>query len=134
MRYCLDTNTCIDAMKGAHPGLAAAFAAVTPDEIAVPAMVRAELLHGARRSREPRQTKAVVEAFLEPYAVIPFDRDAAEHYAAIRHELETKGTVIGPNDLIIAATARSRHLTLVTHNTKEFGRVAGLAVEDWTVA
>jgi len=129
--YCLDTNTCIDAMKGKHEGLSAEFAARTPADITVPAIVRAELLHGAARSARPQRTKTIVVKFLAPYATISFDNVAAEHYAAIRFELENRGEIIGPNDLIIAATARSRGFTLVTHNTREFRRVSGLTVEDW---
>ncbi len=74
----------------------------------------------------------IVEEFLAPYDLIPFERTAAQKYAEIRHDLEKKGTPIGPNDLVIAATARARNLVLITHNTNEFGRVADLSIEDWT--
>jgi tRNA(fMet)-specific endonuclease VapC len=132
MQYCLDTNTCIDAMKGRSPDLAKRFSAHSPDDIAIPAIVRAELLLGALKTREPEKTAQTVEAFLAPYVVLSFDKAAAQHYASIRHHLERTGRIIGPNDLIIAATARSHRLTLVTHNTDEFGRVSGLLLEDWT--
>ena len=72
-----------------------------------------------------------MEAFLAPFDLLPFDRAAAGHYADIRHRLESLGQPIGPNDLVIAATARSRNLTLITHNRREFARVPGLATEDW---
>ncbi len=131
MRFCLDTNTCIDAMKGTWPQMAERFRQHVPEDIGVPAMVRAELLLGAAKSRNPARTSELVEAFLAPFELLPFDRAAAGHYADIRHQLETKGKPIGPNDLVIAATARSRTLTLITHNLREFGRVPGLATEDW---
>jgi len=69
---------------------------------------------------------------LEPYELLPFAGDAAEHYADIRGRLEKKGKVIGPAYLIIATTARATGAVLVTHNTKEFSRVPGLQIEDWT--
>jgi tRNA(fMet)-specific endonuclease VapC len=95
-------------------------------------MVRAELLFGASKSSRNAAALSAVEAFLEPYELLPFAGDAAEHYAEIRGRLEKKGKVIGPADLIIAATARAAGAVLVTHNTKEFARVPGLQIEDWT--
>lgn len=131
MRFCLDTNTCIDAMKGTWPGLASQFHRHVPEDIGVPAMVRAELLLGARKSRNPARTAELVENFLAPFELLSFDHAAAAHYADIRCHLESIGQPIGPNDLVIAATARSRNLTLVTHNLSEFTRVPGLSTEDW---
>jgi tRNA(fMet)-specific endonuclease VapC len=132
MRFCLDTNTCIDAMKGTWPKMAERFRQQVPEDIGVPAMVRAELLLGALKSRNPGRTTELVEAFLAPFELLSFDRAAAGHYADIRHHLEAAGKPIGPNDLVIAAIARSRNLTLVTHNRREFTRVPGLATEDWS--
>ena len=133
MRFCLDTNTCIDAMKGTWPKMAERFRQYVPEDIGVPAMVRAELLLGALKSRNPGRTGELVEAFLAPFDLLPFDRAAAGHYADIRRQLEAGGKLIGPNDLVIAATARSRNLTLVTHHRREFARVPGLATEDWAI-
>lgn len=133
MRFCLDTNTCIDAMKGTWPGMAEWFRRHVPEDIGVPAMVRAELLLGVLKSRNPGRTGELVEAFLAPLEILPFDRAATGHYADIRHHLEAAGNPIGPNDLVIAAIARSRNLTLITHNRDEFTRVPGLAIEDWTL-
>jgi tRNA(fMet)-specific endonuclease VapC len=67
------------------------------------------------------------------YISLPFDDPAAEEYARVRAHLANQGTPIGPNDLIIAATALANQLTLVTHNTAEFSRVPGLTLEDWQV-
>ena len=131
MKCLLDTDTCIDAMRGMSPDLLDRFRRYEPNDIGVPTMVRAELLLGALKSRDPARTRQVVEAFLAPYQLLPFDRAAADDYAQIRHELESRGLPIGPNDLVIAATARSRNLTLLTHNRGEFGRITGLTTEDW---
>lgn len=131
MPYCLDTNTCIDALRGTRPALASRFAALTPEDIRVPAMVRAELVYGALRSSDPARSKRAVQRLLAPYVLVSFDAEAADHYADIRARLDAEGTPIGPNDLVIAATARAHGLVLVTHNTAEFARVPGLQLEDW---
>ena len=70
--------------------------------------------------------------FLSAITVLDFDGEAAEVYGQIRAELERKGTPIGPMDLLIAGHARSQGLILVTNNTREFARVTGLRIEDWT--
>jgi tRNA(fMet)-specific endonuclease VapC len=131
MRFCLDTDTCIHAMKGNYPLLAAKFRQYEPADFGIPAIVQAELLLGILKSKNPERTRAIVERFLSPFALIPFDHVASQSYATIRHNLETRGCPIGPNDLVIAATAHSRNLTIVTHNTGEFSRINGLALEDW---
>jgi tRNA(fMet)-specific endonuclease VapC len=128
--YFLDTDICIFALRGDHPGLVDEFRSRKPGTIKVPAIVAAELMLGAKKSSNTTAQKAVA-ALLEPLEIAPFDEHAAEVYAAIRDELEKKGTLIGPNDLIIAATAASRRGTLVTHNVREFKRVPGLKVQDW---
>jgi tRNA(fMet)-specific endonuclease VapC len=74
-----------------------------------------------------------VHTFVSGLQSLPLDDPAAAHYARIRADLATKGTPIGPNDLLIAAIALANHLTLVTHNTGEFSRVVGLAIDDWQV-
>ena len=133
MRFCLDTDTCINAMKGNVPDMATTFGQFEPADFSIPAIVRAELLLGVLKSKSPARTRDIVEAFLAPFELIPFDRAAAREYAIVRHDLEVNGTPIGPNDLIIAATARARNLTLITHNVAEFKRVTGLMIEDWSV-
>jgi len=131
MTYYLDTDVCIFALRGEHPKLVNEFKARKPGMIKVPAIVSAELLLGARKSSSPATAMKAVAAFLAPFEIVPFDEHSAEVYAAIRQELEAKGVLIGPNDLIIAATTASRRGTLVTHNTREFKRVPGLKVQDW---
>ena len=93
--------------------------------------MRAELLFGAERSRDPVNERAVVERFLEAFVSLPFDDQAASHYARVRHALERAGQRIAAHDLEIAAIALSRGLTVVTHNVSEFARVPGLPWEDW---
>lgn len=96
-------------------------------------VVWAELLHGARKYERRQDRIARVERTLAPFVSFPFDDAAARNYAQIRDELEVRGEVIGPNDLLIAAIALPHGLVLVTNN-REFRRVRGLPVEDWTVS
>jgi tRNA(fMet)-specific endonuclease VapC len=105
---------------------------LSPDDAGVPVITLAELWFGARKSSRPERTRASVDAFLRPFEIVPFDKDAAESYAEIRFRLERMGRPIGERDLLIAAIARSRRLVVATHNVGEFGRVPGLVVEDWT--
>jgi tRNA(fMet)-specific endonuclease VapC len=131
--YLLDTNTCIDYLKGVFPAVRRHVLALRPAEIGIPAIVRAELLYGAYKSERLEKNLLALRQFLQPFSLAGFGAAEADHYADIRTKLGRVGTPIGPNDLVIAATARAHKCTLVTHNTSEFGRVPGLAVEDWTV-
>ena len=94
-------------------------------------MVRAELLVGCLKSSQPRLTNDGVRSLLRGFELLPFAGDAIEHYADIRCHLEREGTPIGPNDLIVAATARAANATLITGNVREFSRVPDLALRDW---
>jgi tRNA(fMet)-specific endonuclease VapC len=130
VRFLLDTNTCVYAIKRV-PSVIERLQDLSPEDVGVPVITLAELWFGARKSSRPEKTRASVDAFLRPFEVIPLDKDAAESYADIRLRLERIGRPIGERDLLIAAIAKSRGLTVVTHNVGEFGRVPGLAVEDW---
>ena len=131
MTYYLDTDTCVFALRDGGRLLKERMASLSPNRIKIPSIVKAELLHGAQKTAHSVKTLSLVEQFLGPYEVMPFDDACAEAYAQIRHGLEKKGMVIGPNDLIIAATVLAHAGTLVTHNTKEFERVPGLKFQDW---
>jgi tRNA(fMet)-specific endonuclease VapC len=131
LKYSLDTNFCIRYLKGIVPTVLERLNARMPHEVVICSIVRAELLFGAIRSDNPARAFVMRRAFLSPYQTLPFDDAAAEHCARIRFDLEKRGVVIGPNDLMIAAIAVANDLTLVTHNTGEFARVPGLKIEDW---
>lgn len=90
-----------------------------------------ELLYGVERSAQPQRNLAEVEGFIARLEVLDYDSAAAAHTAQIRAELKKAGTQIGPYDQMIAGHARSRGLVVVTNNTREFQRVAGLRLEDW---
>lgn len=133
MIYFLDTNICIYALKGTYPKIPSRLVQISAARIKIPAIVRAELLLGVRSSKNPSHAADVLEKFLYPFEIVPFDRDASEAYADVRYALEKKGSPIGPNDLLIAATVLSRHGCLITHNCREFSRVSALKIEDWCV-
>ena len=131
MRFLLDTNTCIRYLNGGAPAIRTHLAAVPLAEIAVCAPVKAELYYGAARSQNPARSLARQEAFLRVFVSLAFDDHAARFYGRIKADLAARGTPVGANDLLIAAIALAAELTLVTHNTSEFGRISGLALEDW---
>ena len=130
MIYLLDTNNCVDVIKREAKVLRR-LEEHSPSDFGISAITVAELWFGAAKSSRPQQTRASVDAFLAPFEILAFGSEAAERYAETRLQLEKIGQPIGERDLLIAATAKSRRLTVVTHNVREFSRVSGLKVEDW---
>ena len=131
MTYMLDTNACIRYLNGRAPAIRARLELLEPEDVVVCAVVKAELFYGANRSENPQRSLERQKHFLQPFASLPFDDVAATAYAQIRADLAVKGTLIGPNDLLIAAIAVANDVTLVTHNVREFSRVLDLKIEDW---
>jgi tRNA(fMet)-specific endonuclease VapC len=121
--YLLDTNACIVYLNRPVSGVRRRLQSLSPQDIAVCSVVKAELFYGAMRSNNPTRTLALQEAFLNNFVSLPFDDTAARIYSRIRADLAALGTPIGPYDLQIAAIALANNLTLVTHNTGEFSRV-----------
>lgn len=131
MKYLLDTNAVIHAIRGRPDTVRSRLIAKGPGLVAVSAVTVAELWYGAEKSDRAGR-HALFEAFLEPYEVLPFDSAAGREHGRLRHEL--RHSPIGERDLFIAAIARVAGLTVVTANTGEFSRVPGLSIEDWTAA
>jgi len=129
--WVLDTNACIRVLNNTSAALVKRMRGTDPAHIALCSVVKAELLYGARKSSRRADNLRLLERFFMPLTSLPFDDVCAEQYGVIRTELETAGTPIGPNDLMIAATALANDATLVTHNLQEFARVPGLRLEDW---
>ena len=129
MTWLLDTNVLIHAVRGKPAGVRARLQALSPDDVAISTVTVAELWYGAARSADPERKRAAWTAALAPFAVLPFDRPAAERHGLLRHEL--RNNPIGERDLFIAAIALANNLTVVTHDVREYGRVPGLRVEDW---
>ena len=131
MKYMLDTNICIYAIKHKPDTVIRKFLSHDPEELCISAITYAELRHGAEKSMAVERNRIAMSLFLSPITILQFDQHAAEEYGRIKAELEKKGTPIGPMDTLIAGHAKSRGLILVTNNTREFNRVVGLTVEDW---
>jgi tRNA(fMet)-specific endonuclease VapC len=129
--YLLDTNACIRILNGTSPPLIEQLRAVPRSLVRLSSVVKAELLYGARKSTRMAENLRLLERFFDTIASLPFDDSCAEEYGLLRDELDRAGTPIGPNDLLIAATARAHRAILVTHNVREFSRVAELRIEDW---
>ena len=130
LRYMLDTNLCIRVLRDRPQGLRERFNAEAAS-LCISMVTLAELLYGAEKSQRSSETRREVERFAARLEVLPFDGDAAAHYANIRADLERRGQVIGAYDMMIAGHARSRGLVVVTGNLREFTRVEGLRSEDW---
>lgn len=129
--YLLDTTACIRVLNRSSESIVSRLESMRPSQLRLCSVVKAELIFGARNSARPAENLRVLRDFFEPFRSLPFDDECSEHYGSIRHELERRGRPIGPNDLMIAATAITHDLVLVTHNTSEFSRVVGLRWEDW---
>jgi tRNA(fMet)-specific endonuclease VapC len=132
MTYLLDTDTCVDLLRG-HPKVIAHLSAVSPAECAVSSVTAFELAAGVLRCSRPDEERRKVLRLFSLVTVLPFGIEAGIEAARIRYELETAGQKIGPYDLLIAGHAIREGCTLVTHNTREFARVGSLRLKDWRV-
>jgi len=130
--YMLDTDTCSYIMKRSNDAVLKRLRKVPVNEVCISVVTKSELLFGVEMSPRRRQDESALAAFLAYVEVLDFADSAAVHYATIRADLKRQGAMIGANDLLIAAHARCLGLTLVTNNTREFGRVHNLAIENWT--
>lgn len=133
MKYMLDTNICVHVIKNRPETVIRNFLKHEPSELCISSITYAELMHGVEKSQDAERNRVAITLFLSPLSVLEFDNYAAEEYGKVRTELERKGTPIGPMDTLIAAHARAENLILVTNNTREFNRVEGLNVENWTI-
>lgn len=129
MRFLLDTNTVIALFNGSNSALRTHITHYQPADIAISSLVAHELYFGAYKSQRFAHNLAKVDNL--PFEVLAFDKEDAQQAGEIRAILAKAGTPIGPYDVLIAGQAMARNLTLVTNNTKEFSRIAGLTLEDW---
>ncbi|MFQ6005638.1 MAG: PIN domain-containing protein [Woeseia sp.] len=130
MTYMLDTNMCIYVINERDPALRERFVEHA-GSLFVSSISYAELVYGVVHSRRVKHNACELAAFVEDLDILPFGQEGAGHYGDIRHALTKKGGLIGANDLLIAAHARSIDATLVTNNEREFRRVPKLHVENW---
>ena len=134
LRYLLDTNICIYLRKKSFPAMNERMDALPPGAFAMSVVTWGELVTGAEKSQQRTQTLANLQRLREIVPVLELDDQVGDHYGDIRGRLEQAGQPIGVNDNWIAAHARALGLTLITNNTREFAKVSGLTVEDWTQA
>ena len=132
--FMLDTDTCIFLMRGDSPALAAKVQSVPLQQQVMSAVTFAELTYGVQASAaaKRKQNQSVLDSLVLHLAVLDWPQDAAKHYAEIRTDLKKRGAQLGAADLMIAAHARAMGAIVVTNNVKDFERVKGLAVENWT--
>lgn len=133
MKYILDTNIIIYALKNKYPSIKANISKCKPNDIAIPSIVKAELLLGAYKSIYKDETLNKILLFIAPFNLIAFGDIEADIYSKIRADLELNGEPIGPNDYLVASTAIANNLTLITNNTKEFSRIKDLKIENWSI-
>lgn len=131
IKYMLDTNIIAYAINKSFPEVISNLLKHSPDEICISAITMAELEYGIMHSSQPERNRAALMMFLAEISVVSFDSNSAYDYGLIRQDLQNKGQLIGANDMLIAAQARSLGVTLVTHNVIEFSRVENLKYEDW---
>lgn len=129
--YLLDSNIIVAGIRGEPRALLNRLTGLAPSRLLLSSVVRAELLYGAEKAQRGAQARAALAVFVEGMTLASFDDADAEAYGRVRAALERKGASIGPMDLLVAAQAVARELTLVTGNVREFRRVQGLACENW---
>ena len=129
--YVLDSCICIDLMRGKLPIAYDIMRQSDPKQFVVPAIVAAELNFGVEKCNDPEKARRLTERFLAPFDIAPFDEVCARAYGSIRNQLRLAGKPIGPNDMLVAATALALQATLVSSNLREFARVEGLRLENW---
>lgn len=133
LRYMLDTDICSYIMRRSSDALLKRLQTLSTSDVCISVITKSELMFGVEVSPRRQQDEAALNSFLRYVNVLEFSDSASEHYAKIRADLKKQGAMIGANDLLIAAHARSSGLILVTNNTREFGRVRNLSVENWTI-
>lgn len=131
MRFMLDTNICIHAIRHKPEGVFHELQKHDPSEICVSAVTYAELIYGVEKSMAVEKNRLALSLLMANIEIVDFDAEAAAYYGRIRFALEKNGTPIGPLDMMIAGHAQSLGCTLVTNNVKEFARVSGLEIENW---
>ena len=132
--YMLDTDTCAFILRRSSPALLARIVTVPLQQQVISVVTLAELLYGIQLSSKKKANQAALDVLLRHLTLLEINVDAALHYAEIRADLIKKGQLIGANDLMIAAHARSINAVIVTNNVRDFGHVKGLKLENWMVS
>lgn len=131
MKYMLDTNICIYAMKNKPEKVLQRLKEEINEGVCISSITLAELEYGMKYSSNPAKNEQALLRFLVPLSVLPFGAAAASEYGEIRAFLQKQGVPIGPLDMLIAGHAKAEEITLVTNNVREFERVPLLELENW---
>ena len=132
MKYLIDTNICIYIMNNRPLNVIKKFKQFNPGEIGISTITVSELQYGVSKSTHRKENQHRLDEFIAPLEILAYNAIAARTYGDIRFQLEKRGKLIGPLDLLIAAHALSHSLVMVTNNDKEFKRIKNLEVENWT--
>ena len=131
-RYMLDTNICIYIAKHQPPAVKARFEQLKPGQLVMSVVTYGELFYGANKSNQRARALTQLDELIQDIPVEDLTSTAAQAYGEIRATLEKQGRLIGNNDLWIGAHAMALDVTLATNNEREFKRIAGLSVKNWT--
>lgn len=134
MEFLLDTNACVDYLTGRYPSVIERIQGCDPQSLGLSSVVVAELRYGAAKSQHRRKNNERINTLVRQLSLVPFDIEAAHEFGKLRADLERRGLVLGPYDMLIASQALAAGSVLVTDNLREFERVPGLAVENWRSA
>ena len=132
MKYMLDTNVLIHLIRNKSENVKNRLRREKIEDVCISSITYAELEYGVSKSSDKEKNALALLTVMSGIKVLPFGESVGKVYGDIRASLEKEGNIIGPNDLLIASHAKTEGLTLVTNNTREFNRVRGLKVEDWT--
>ena len=131
--YMLDTDTCVFILRRASDAVLERIQTVPVAQQVMSVVTYAELLYGVQLATKKKSNQAAVDALVRHLAVLEWPQVAAQHCAEIRADLKKKGSMIGANDLMIAAHARSLGAVVDTNNTRDFARFKGLRIENWVI-
>jgi tRNA(fMet)-specific endonuclease VapC len=132
MKYLLDTNICIYIINEKPDNVLRKFEQYPVFEFGISSITHAELLYGIEKSKNKKANQDALDEFLLPLTILPFHgKKLVTCYGEIRASLESKGRIIGPLDMLIAAHALSLDLTIISNNIKEFSRIPKLKSENW---
>lgn len=132
MDYLLDTNICIYIIKKKPAEVFEKFKDLAIGDVGISSITLAELQYGIEKSSNPLKNREALEKFLTPIEIVDYGYEATVEYGIIRAELEKRGIPIGPLDTLIASHAKSLDVILVTNNVREFERIPGLRMNNWT--
>ena len=133
MNFLLDTDICIYLINKRPPSVISRFKQYRPGDIGISVVTVSELEYGVAKSSRMQENQQRLDAFLAPFDLLSYTAEAVRTYGAVRADLEKRGKVIGPLDMLIAAQALTEELILVINNEREFKRIPGLRIENWSI-